>query len=43
MITGANPYKVQVGGFGQRAEAERLAEDLRSKGYEVFITQERQE
>ncbi len=34
-------YKVQVGAFAQRENAERLAEELRSKGYSTYIVSER--
>jgi N-acetylmuramoyl-L-alanine amidase len=34
-------YKVQVGAFRDRANAERLKEDLKVKGYNAFIVEER--
>lgn len=34
-------YKVQVGAFAQRENAERLAAELRSKGYNTYIVSER--
>lgn len=34
-------YKVQVGAFSQRENAERLAAELRSKGYNTYIVSER--
>jgi N-acetylmuramoyl-L-alanine amidase len=38
-ISPTSPYKVQVGAFRERVNAERLAEELRAKGYEVYIAQ----
>ena len=32
-------YKVQVGAFSVKANAEKLVTDLKSKGYNSFITQ----
>lgn len=33
-------YKVQVGAFGVKANAERLAAELKSKGYQTYIVEE---
>lgn len=33
-------YRVQIGAFEQRENAERLAKELRDKGYETFIVKE---
>jgi len=33
-------YKVQVGAFGEVANAERLAAELKSKGYATYIVEE---
>jgi len=33
-------YRVQVGAFSQRKNAERFADELRKKGWEVFIVSE---
>ena len=32
-------YKVQLGAFGNKDNAERLAQELKAKGYQVYITQ----
>jgi N-acetylmuramoyl-L-alanine amidase len=34
-------YRVQVGAFGEKANAERLAADLKSKGFPVYIVKEK--
>lgn len=36
--TGTTRYKVQLGSFGQKGNAEKLAEELKEKGYQVYIT-----
>jgi N-acetylmuramoyl-L-alanine amidase len=33
-------YKVQVGAFTDRRNAERLVNELKSKGYDAFIKEE---
>ncbi|HHY99010.1 MAG TPA: hypothetical protein GX509_09760 [Firmicutes bacterium] len=33
-------YRVQVGAFQERANAERLSETLKSEGYQVYVTSE---
>lgn len=33
-------YKVQVGAFSQKANAERLANELKKKGYDTYIVQQ---
>lgn len=37
--SGTGPYYVQVGAFREHQNAEKLANELRSKGYEVFVMQ----
>lgn len=37
---GAAPYRVSVGAFGQRQNAEVLASTFRERGYPVFVAQE---
>lgn len=37
-VTGTTRYKVQLGSFGQKGNAEKLAEELKEKGYQVYIT-----
>ncbi|HHV51694.1 MAG TPA: SPOR domain-containing protein, partial [Clostridiales bacterium] len=32
-------YKVQIGAFNSRANAEKLAAELKSKGYDPFIVE----
>lgn len=31
-------YKIQAGAFGVKANAERMRDDLKSKGFNCFIT-----
>ena len=35
---GGTLYKVQVGAFANKANAETLREELKKKGYEAFVT-----
>lgn len=37
--SGNGPYYVQVGAFRDKSNADRLAEDLKVKGYDVYIMQ----
>ena len=37
--TSGKLYKVQVGAFSQKANADALAEELKKKGYQAFVTQ----
>ena len=37
--TNGKLYKVQVGAFSQKANADALAEELKKKGYQAFVTQ----
>lgn len=38
-VSGDTLYRVQVGAFGVRANAERLRDELKGKGYDAFIVE----
>ena len=38
-IAGTGPFRVQVGAFAQRSNAEALSETLKAKGYPVLVVQ----